>query len=517
MQCNFETRNQSKTGDSKDRPAEDMSECIYDNDLEEWEPLGFMRPGTLAQRESAEERVVMIYEESKIKDPNTGQNAEEEITRSHGDPEPQQCCYSRRSCIAVSLSLSLLCHVLLAGVMTLGWLSLKLHQENADFVQKHQELYREKLDLGNFCKDGCRYHNQSFYYISTETRTWNESRRDCRNRGADLIIINSQQEQLSAILEKLMVLAVEEIKELVFDLCERLAQRKQLKTRICTRQRQKIKRSCIIRLNPFIRSRKMETLLTNCKFERAATVSIKPSCSREGGRSSDESKQSSFEPPGDSKNHLTDYTSAEESQCSTYEDVSTNQDRSGDAAFHVKQEEETPAFEKGNCTRFQMQSGQMVSGVQPLPQESFLVPQASYNTPYTMAFASLDVSRPMPSNLYLHRNWNKPNNTNTRTLPQTNKVLFKCEYCSKSYPFPSLLKAHYLKHTQEKQLACRYCGKLFKWEYSLRRHERMYCVYRLEQISRQNARETHRSTHVRICLQMYGNGQKQVFMKHFGE
>ncbi|XP_044045921.1 CD209 antigen-like protein E isoform X4 [Siniperca chuatsi] len=47
----------------------------------------------------------------------------------------------------------------------------------------------------HYFNQGWVYFHDSFYYISSIKKTWQDSRDDCLQRGADLIIINSKEEQ----------------------------------------------------------------------------------------------------------------------------------------------------------------------------------------------------------------------------------------------------------------------------------------------------------------------------------
>ncbi|KAM9335516.1 C-type lectin domain family 10 member A-like [Symphorus nematophorus] len=55
------------------------------------------------------------------------------------------------------------------------------------------------------CPIGWRMFSCSCYLLSSNLGTWDEGRTDCRNRGADLVVIDSHKEQmfLSAILSEL--------------------------------------------------------------------------------------------------------------------------------------------------------------------------------------------------------------------------------------------------------------------------------------------------------------------------
>ncbi|XP_039533070.1 C-type lectin domain family 17, member A-like isoform X1 [Pimephales promelas] len=75
--------------------------------------------------------------------------------------------------------------------------NVNLTNERNQLISKNVYLTIERDQLRNHLQssDGWTYYKSSFYYMPNETKSWNESRRDCRERGADLIIINNREEQ----------------------------------------------------------------------------------------------------------------------------------------------------------------------------------------------------------------------------------------------------------------------------------------------------------------------------------
>ncbi|KAF5897173.1 antigen like protein, partial [Clarias magur] len=98
----------------------------------------------------------------------------------------------------------LLC-VLLLTAITVLWIKYNiLTTENNQLQTRYNNLTmeRDRLQKAGYLwkfydldKGKCFSFNFSLYFMPNESKSWNESREDCRCKGADLVIINSREEQ----------------------------------------------------------------------------------------------------------------------------------------------------------------------------------------------------------------------------------------------------------------------------------------------------------------------------------
>ncbi|XP_031678007.1 C-type lectin domain family 4 member M-like [Oncorhynchus kisutch] len=65
-----------------------------------------------------------------------------------------------------------------------------------DQLQTERDVLSGRLtNLKKTCPEAWQKFESSWYFLSTETKTWKESRQDCLERGADLVIIDGRNEQ----------------------------------------------------------------------------------------------------------------------------------------------------------------------------------------------------------------------------------------------------------------------------------------------------------------------------------
>ncbi|XP_045568754.1 C-type lectin domain family 4 member K-like isoform X1 [Salmo salar] len=70
-------------------------------------------------------------------------------------------------------------------------------QTSYNTITKERDKLQTERDFlsGRLTNLGWQKFESSWYFLSTESKTWKESREDCLKRGADLVIINSDKEQ----------------------------------------------------------------------------------------------------------------------------------------------------------------------------------------------------------------------------------------------------------------------------------------------------------------------------------
>ncbi|XP_049328170.1 CD209 antigen-like protein C [Astyanax mexicanus] len=74
-------------------------------------------------------------------------------------------------------------------------LQKELDQTRAQLQNYKNSLQRKAEIVEKTCPAGWRRRGSRMYFISKGTNSWSQSREDCRERGSDLVIINSSDEQ----------------------------------------------------------------------------------------------------------------------------------------------------------------------------------------------------------------------------------------------------------------------------------------------------------------------------------
>ncbi|XP_023815519.1 killer cell lectin-like receptor subfamily G member 1 isoform X7 [Oryzias latipes] len=101
-----------------------------------------------------------------------------------GNQKQKNLKAERRNCFRVfKFSLGVFCFLILAGLMT-RYLLVSLENNKLQI----------KLSV-KWCPEGWRRFGSSCYYESTEKKNWTDSRDFCQNKGFDLVVVNSKEEQ----------------------------------------------------------------------------------------------------------------------------------------------------------------------------------------------------------------------------------------------------------------------------------------------------------------------------------
>ncbi|XP_072526450.1 CD209 antigen-like protein C [Salminus brasiliensis] len=152
----------------------------------------------------------LSYENSAIERYHHQKTAEVDKAHTHA-ANPTKQNRGRRCYIVALVCLGLLCVLLLIATIVL-WIMFTVEQDQLqsrllnvtnerDQFKIHQpQKEAEYLQgiaayLANTKQQGWKLFHTSLYHISSEENTWSKSRVNCQERGADLVIINSVEEQ----------------------------------------------------------------------------------------------------------------------------------------------------------------------------------------------------------------------------------------------------------------------------------------------------------------------------------
>lgn len=77
-----------------------------------------------------------------------------------------------------------------------------LHGGEAEVETEAEVTVEVEAEVETVQEEGCPRGWLTFtsrcYYVSSQRRSWDDSRRDCQQRGADLVVIESRLEQVPA-------------------------------------------------------------------------------------------------------------------------------------------------------------------------------------------------------------------------------------------------------------------------------------------------------------------------------